>query len=164
MIQMIGVSKLKIEVQQEKQLLAEIYKLAFEHFLNNVFTTEFLRTRIKEEIEYGNDVLIFKFAKDKYGATITDFEFENMIADIVFYKWLKRVTGFALVKSKFKIYKKLIKDNFVYDTSQLTLQEIKDLAIDKSETWQLFLKKIEKENIQYDFFEGDDCLIFSMHI
>lgn len=159
----IGFSKVKAEVQQEKQLLVEIYKMAFEHFLNNVFTTKFLKSRIKEKLGYGENVLIFKFAKDKYGKTITDFEFANMIADVFFYKWLKEGIGFALVKNKFKNYKRLIKDNFICDTSKLTLREIKDLVIDKSETWQLLLKTIENENIKYDFFQGDDCLIFKMN-
>ncbi|EOO22123.1 hypothetical protein [Bacillus cereus] len=162
MLQTLGLSEVKTEVQQEKQLLVEIYKMAFEHFLNNVFTTEFLKLRIKEELEYDVNVLTFTFAKDGYGATITDFQFDNMIADLFFYKLLKKTIGFALVKSKFKNYKRLIKDNFIYDTSKLTLREIKDLVIDESETWQLLIKKIENENIKYVFLNNDDCLVFKM--
>ncbi|MGM2776500.1 hypothetical protein ACS2QO_28990, partial [Bacillus cereus group sp. Bce015] len=83
--------------------------------------------------------------------------------DVFFYKWLKEAIGFVLVKIKFKNYKRLIKDNFICGTSKLTLQEIKHFVIDKSETWQLLLKTIENENIKYDFFQGDDCLIFKMN-
>ncbi|MCR8860347.1 hypothetical protein NQ113_24565 [Bacillus pseudomycoides] len=162
MVQPIELSKVKEEIQQEKQLLVEIYKMAFEQFLSNVFTTKFLRTRIKEEIECDKNVLNYKISKDKSGATITNFNFRDMVADLFFNKGLM-ILGIAFVKSKFKNYKKIIKENFIYDYSKLTLNEIKNLVIDPNLTWQLILKNLEDEGIEYEFFEREDCLVLKLN-
>lgn len=44
-------SKLKEEVQNEKQYLVEIYRITFENFLINVFTAEQLKIRIQEAMK-----------------------------------------------------------------------------------------------------------------
>lgn len=167
MIPSIDLTKLKEKSQEEKQLLVEIYKMAFEHFLRNVFTIEFLQLRIKEEVDYSNHFLTFRFTKDNETdecpiSYIVYFAFENMIEDLFLYKWLKKTLGFALVKNDFKHYKKSIIDNFIHGYSKLTLLEIKELVIDQSETWQLLLKIIENENIKYDFYTDKNFLVFKM--
>ncbi|MEC2445157.1 hypothetical protein P9W93_28285, partial [Bacillus cereus] len=76
-------SKLKEEVQNEKQYLVEIYRITFENFLINVFTAEQLKIRIQEAMKKEKNEVTFSFSNIKfpYSINTNTFSFQYLIKE-----------------------------------------------------------------------------------
>ncbi|AEA19746.1 MULTISPECIES: hypothetical protein [Bacillus] len=142
-------SKLKEEVQNEKQYLVEIYRITFENFLINVFTAEQLKIRIQEAMKKEKNEVTFSFSNIKfpYSINTNTFSFQYLIKETFFYKWLM-LMKIAVIKKEFKQYKKGINQIFEVPTkNELTIQEIKETVLDQSKRWNLILNELKAAGI-----------------
>ncbi|MEC2507322.1 hypothetical protein P9X25_24755, partial [Bacillus cereus] len=72
-------ANLKHNSEKEKQVVLEIYRIAFENFLEKEFTSKFLTKKIREQMNKGFDHLGISLMNCNIMENRTSFNFKDMI-------------------------------------------------------------------------------------
>lgn len=143
---------LKHKLETEKQIVLEIYRIAFDDFLEKKFTRKFLIKKIREEMNKGCNYLGIGLLNCDIMRNSTSLNFRYMIGETFsnFFWWL--FFNRIVIKRKFWKYRKEVKrivdpfrDNEVI---QLSMEEIAEEVISKSVVLKKIINDLEKSGIK----------------
>ncbi len=145
-------ASLKHNSEKEKQVVLEIYRIAFENFLEKEFTNKFLTKKIREQMNRGYDYLGISLLNCDIMRNRTSFNFKYMIGEtfsnLFWWFFFNRV----VIKRKFWKYRKevqsivgLFRENEII---QLSMEEIVEEVIYKSEVFLKIIDDLEKSGLR----------------
>lgn len=143
---------LKHKLDNEKQMVLEIYKIAFENFLRRKFTSEFLINEIRKQMNNGFNNLPIKLVNCDIIDYRSSYNFRYMIGETFSNSFCWLFFNRIVIKRKFWKYRKVVKkiaEPFREDEIiQLSMEEIAEEVIYKSEFFQKIIKDLEKASIR----------------
>ncbi|MFF2884778.1 hypothetical protein [Bacillus toyonensis] len=146
-------ASLKHKLEKEKQNVEEIYKIAFEKFLEKNFTNKFLIDEIRKEMKIGNNHMKIRFVNHDILRNRSNLNFRCMIGDtfLNFFLWFF-FDRTDIIKRRFKKYHKEVKGLVnpfrKEDVIQLSMEEIYEDVIYKSVSFQKIISDLEKSGIR----------------
>lgn len=171
-------TSLKLKLEKEKQTVLEIYRIAFDNFLEREFTREFLLGEIRSQMNANYDYLIIRLV-NRDNVDIHNVFNLNMY-NIFDFKWMigrtfsNSFSWFFLnrvdIKLKFWKYRKLVKrivDPVKRDeVIQLSMEEVAEEVIFKSVVYQRIIQDLEKSDIRATggIFERERFTDFSLFL
>ncbi|AJI09050.1 hypothetical protein [Bacillus cereus] len=145
-------ASLKHKLEKEKQMVLEIYRIAFDSFLEKGFTSEFLIGEIRKQMNSGHDYLEIKLVNHDIVDKHNVFNFRRMIGATFSYFFSWFFYDRVVIKRKFWKYRKVVwkiatpfrEDEII----QLSMKEIAEEVIDKSKVFKNIINDLEKSNIR----------------
>ncbi|MGA4465977.1 hypothetical protein ACPA2L_25565 [Bacillus bombysepticus] len=145
-------TSLKHKLDNEKQMVLEIYKIAFENFLRMKFTSKFLINEIRKQMNNGYDYLAIKLVNRDIIDYHSSLNFRYMIGETFSNSFWWLFFNRIVIKRKYWEYRKAVKKIAVPfredEIIQLSMEEIAEEVIYKSEVFQKIIKDLEKSSIR----------------
>ncbi|MBJ6723044.1 hypothetical protein I2750_23090 [Bacillus sp. PR5] len=146
-------ASLKHKLEKEKQMVLEIYKIAFENFLRRKITSKFLINEIRKQMNNGFDYLPIKLVNHDIIDYRSSYNFRYMIGETFSNSFWWFLFNRIVIKRKFWKYRKVVKkiaEPFREDEIiQLSMEEIAEEVIYKSTAFQKIIKDLEKSSIRF---------------
>ncbi|MDX5746186.1 hypothetical protein SIM20_23945 [Bacillus cereus group sp. BfR-BA-02570] len=145
-------TSLKHKLDNEKQMVLEIYKIAFENFLRRKFTSKFLINEIRKQMNNGFNYLAIKLVNRDIIGYRSSFNFRYMIGETFSNSFWWLFFNRIVIKRKYWKYRKVVKkiaEPFKEDEIiQLSMEEIAEEVIYKSAVFQKVIKDLEESSIR----------------
>lgn len=148
-------ASLKHKLEKEKQMVLEVYRIAFENFLEKEFTNEFLIKKMREQMNAGYDHLYIKLVNREITNNRSRFNFKWIIGETFSRKFWFYVFDRIVIKRRFleyrEIVKKIVEPCREDEIIQLSMEEIAEEVIYKSAVLKKIINDLEKSNLSVDW-------------
>ncbi|HFK1488817.1 TPA: hypothetical protein ACGXMX_004917 [Bacillus cereus] len=153
-------ASLKHNSEKEKQVVLEIYRIAFEKFLEKEFTSKFLTKKIREQMNRGYDHLGISLMNCNIMENRTSFNFKDMIRKTFSNFFCRFFYNSVVIKWKYWKYRKEVKrivgicweDEII----ELSMEEIAEEVIFKSDVYLKIIDDLEKSGLRVSVkFDGE---------
>ncbi|MEC3226225.1 hypothetical protein P9027_30380 [Bacillus thuringiensis] len=150
-----GFASLKHNLEKEKQMVLEIYRIAFENFLEKEFTNKFLINKMRERMNAGYDHLYIKLVNREITNNRSLFNFKWMIGETFSKRFWFYIFDRIVIKRKFLTYRgtvrKIVEPFREDEIIQLSMEEIVEEVIYKSAVFKKIINDLEKSNLSVDW-------------
>lgn len=163
-------ASLKHKLEKEKQMVLEIYRIAFENFLEKEFTSEFLINKMREQMNAGYDHLYIKLVNREITNNRSRFNFKWMIGETFSRVFWFYVFDRIVIKRKFSKYreivKKIVEPFREEEIIQLSMEEIAEEVINKSAVFKKIINDLEesKLSVVWEIRKGTEGEFFILFI
>ncbi|WP_252598052.1 hypothetical protein [Bacillus thuringiensis] len=145
-------ANLKHNSEKEKQVVLEIYRIAFENFLEKEFTSKFLTKKIREQMNKGFDHLGISLMNCNIMENRTSFNFKGMIRKTFSNFFFRSFYNSVVIKWKYWKYRKevrrIIGICWEDEIIELSMGEIAEEVIFKSDVYLKIIGDLEKSGLR----------------
>lgn len=157
-------ANLKHNSEKEKQVVLEIYRIAFENFLEKEFTSKFLTKKIREQMNKGFDHLGISLMNCNIMENRTSFNFKDMIRKTFSNFFCRFFYNSVVIKWKYWKYRKEVKRivGICWERDEiikLSMEEIAEEVIYKSDVYLKIIDDLEKSGLKVSVKVDDEIFI-----